>query len=280
MAIIANRTKNKYKAVRGYSNLMLRCQRFIVLIFIIISLQLIYLSPNYKTQYWPLEICGSIMHNSLKSIYNLVNTFYDFKNFTSQLGYLQKENIELKLEIAKLQTVKNNLYITQQENHSLKTHLNVVKDFEYSFVTAPITLVSIGPYSHSLIVQAGKNNGIVAGQVVTYANKLIGRITEVSNNYSKVLLVTDVTSKIPVISANSHIHGIISGNQDGETVLMYTHNDLSLNIGEALITSGDGKYYPPGLIVATVTKIINNEVHTRPAVNLHNVDFVNIIKVL
>lgn len=280
MAIIANRTKDKYKPIHGSSKFLLQSQRFIAIIFIFLSLQLIYFSPNYKSQYWSLEIAGSILHNSLRTIYSTINTFTEFKSSVYQLSQLQKENIELKLTIAKHQNIKNTLYITQQENHSLKKNLNIVENFRYTFVTAPITVVSIGLYSKSLIVQAGERNGIKIGQVVTSGNRLIGRISEVSDNYSKVLLITDITSKIPVISANSRTHGIISGNQDGETILMYTQQDITLQPGEALITSGDGKYYPPGLIVATVTKILDQEVYTKPALDLHNLDFVNIIKIL
>lgn len=278
MAIIENRTRDKYKGVFFHANFFRYFQRFSALFFIIVSLHLIYFSPYHAIRAGTLESTGSIIYATLPYIHGVVDSIKSIEGYNYNVESLKDENLKLKLEIARLKEIEYKAFTIAKENESLRQYTKTVTSPLYDVITARVTLHSTGLYGHSMMLHAGAKDGVEPGQVVVYHDKLIGRITEVSDHYSKVLLITDTTSKVPVVSSTSRMHGIVSVNHDGECVLLYAPSESKLEPGELLITSGEGKYYPHGLIVATIKKIMNNEVTTIPAIDLRYVDFVGIIK--
>ena len=161
------------------------------------------------------------------------------------------------------------------ENKELRKLLKVTDRLEYNYITSRIVGASITPLSSSAVIEAGENNNIKVNNLVINQDGLVGRIINVSNNYSSVMLLSDPNSRVPVITSSSRERGILA-NQGDETLLIYLSEEHKVEVGELIYTSGDGKIYPYGLLVGKIYKINNDGIFVKLSTNLKTLDFVYI----
>jgi rod shape-determining protein MreC len=109
--------------------------------------------------------------------------------------------------------------------------------------------------------------------IVRGRSGLIGRISEVSENYSTVLLVSDHNSRIPVVASTSKVKGIIA-RQGDDLKIIHLEEDHNLAVGETVYTSGDGKIFPKGIPVATVVRVENNTAFIETIEQFNKIEFV------
>lgn len=190
---------------------------------------------------------------------------------------LKEENIALRLENARLRGVEEKFSALKSENLSLKRQLNFVSEPHYNSVPARLISVSASVYRDSATIHAGLSDGVLKDQIVINDNGIVGRVIETSNRFAKVMLITDFGSRIPVISAHSRLQAVVAGIGESRARLLYLPDTTSLQVGEILMTSGDGKLYPAGLPVARVSRITADEVYVTPLVDLSKIDFVSVI---
>ena len=104
---------------------------------------------------------------------------------------------------------------------------------------------------------------------------LIGSVIEVYEKYSRVLLISDINSRIPVRVGENNIKAIISGNNTTKIDLLYLKENLSFNDNDLVYTSGDGGYFNPGIPVGVIKKE-NNSVYINLLNDLSQVQYINI----
>ncbi len=276
MAILANRTKNNNSFLEFLKFLLVILRRSVVFLLIIISILIFIYSPA-KLSSLSLEITGHCASASL-AIYETI--FDKISIITQKLRYfddLTYENIKLKLEIARLKQQQTNLESMKSENDGLKQLFHVVGDKDHTYVTAKLLSVSVNPLNRIAILDAGTKHGVEMNQIVTNKDGLIGRIVTVSDNYSKIMLVNDINSRIPVKSSLSREEGILQGAGDYSQITYLQKNHL-IQHDEAIITSGSGNIYPSGLVVGFVHKVTGDNVVVRPiADDLSSTEFVTIL---
>ncbi len=188
----------------------------------------------------------------------------------SKNAKLEEDNKKLRIQVAKL-------YQMQKENENLKNLLNYIQDLEYKFITAKIVGNSSGPFTRSAIINAGESDSVIKGQAVVNNGGLVGRVVEVGNNSSRVLLLTDINSKIPVISMDSRERSILAGNNTESTKLIYLPKESKIADGEVVLTSGDGEVMPPGILVGRAYKLADGSFEVLPFVKWHNIEYVSIL---
>jgi rod shape-determining protein MreC len=278
MAIIANRLR-KSNTIFGMTHTLQRVfARISILILIILSLQLIYLGPQNAVNTFAFGVSSKIIEVTLTGYGEVISSIRRLSELISSALNLRQENIKLKLELAKLKSIEDLTIATHKENERLKTQLHYAKTLPYESITGRIVSTSTDLYRKSAIVRVERDQGVETGQIVVNNDGVLGRIIEVSDHYSRVLLITDFGSKIPALSSVSSIQVVVSGNNTENPNVLYAQGDKHIKLGELLITSGDGKYYPPGLKIAKVSKIIDKEIQVTPSASLSNADLVNIIK--
>ncbi len=167
----------------------------------------------------------------------------------------------------------SNIYLIQSENKEL---LSVVEEEQYNYVSAKLLSVSLNPFSKTALVSAGVRHGVEVDQIVTNSEGLVGRVIQVSNNYSKIILVNDVNSRIPITTVSSKEKGIMSGYGNGSKILYLPKTHL-VQKGEKVITSGYGNIYPYGITVSYVKKANAEKVLVKPVVDLSKTEFVSIL---
>ena len=125
-------------------------------------------------------------------------------------------------------------------------------------ITAKIILDKDSPFINSVIINKGSNAGIKKGMaVIDYAN-LVGRIVEVNYLSSRVLLLKDLNSRIPVVIEPNGEQAILSGTNSDDMQLNFLPKNHKLEIGNLIFTSGKDGIFFPGIPVGNV-KIVNQE---------------------
>ena len=121
-------------------------------------------------------------------------------------------------------------------------------------VAADTVLDARGPFSNSRLVDAGAEQGVAEGTPVLSDHGLVGRIAGVSARISRVLLLTDVESRTPVMIARTNGRAILTGDGGPNPALNFVRSHDALAAGDRVLTSGDGGVLPRGLPVGSVVK--------------------------
>ena len=194
-----------------------------------------------------------------------------------ELQIIREENAALKFENEKLKSFYINAINTKEENKELQKLLQFsqLKSLDYQAVR----LLSRSDYSHSnnIFINSGSKQGLKENSVVVTSKSMIGRIIEVSDNYSRVLTIYDENSKIPAITSNSRQKGILVG-AGTKMKIKYLEKDHNIQPGDMVFTSGDGDHLPPGLLIGVVTNIGKQEVLVKGVENPNNINLAVIMK--
>ncbi|MBL9010942.1 MAG: rod shape-determining protein MreC [Alphaproteobacteria bacterium] len=118
--------------------------------------------------------------------------------------------------------------------------------------TASVIADTAGPFSRAIIVNAGAQQGVRKGDAALDRFGLVGRVIAVGQASSRVLLLTDTTSHVPVLIEPAGVRAILSGDADGQALIQFVPGGVTLAEGAAIVTSGDGGVLPPGLPVGVV----------------------------
>lgn len=200
------------------------------------------------------------------------------------LGKLQKENANLKDTVNKLQAEVAQLSEAKKENESLRKTLGFVKSHNFSY--EPVEVVAFDPSNirGMVTINKGSNAGLKTGMAVISDGFLVGRISEVTEDSSKVQLVTDPTSAIPVTLQSTTTNGLAKGEIGFGLTMDKIPQGEKIQVGDTVISSGLGGEIPKGLILGKVEKIIKKEnslfisATIRPSANMDDVYRLIVIK--
>jgi len=194
--------------------------------------------------------------------------------FISYLGKLTKrhfttyeQNGFLQEEIIKLKNDKYTSIFLKTENEILKNalSLNNVKSLEEDIsIPAKVMTDQESPYLKSLLINKGMKDGILKGMTVFSKNYLIGTIIETNYLTSRVLLIIDLNSKIPIIIEDSDINAILSGTgKIDDLALDYLPDQFNVGPNKIIFSSGKAGFLVAGMPVAKTYLNKRNEVHIK-----------------
>lgn len=281
MAILANRVKTTnifsdfLETLKGYF------AKSLSVILIIASGLLIYSSENQKAKEFVFDSAAKIINPVNLAYDSLSQNILSTKEYVSDIFKSHSQNIALKLENAKLQKLIDEAARLKAENNMLKKQLKF-KEMPSARTQLSTRLISnfSGMYSKGGVIGVGRKEGIEENQIITSEGKIIGRISYISENYSRVTFVNDIKSRIPVVSSISKEKAIMTGDGHKGGKLLYVADGHKIKVGEHIMSSGDGKYYPYGIPIAKVIKVDNINVYVEPLVDLASVQFVNVLKAI
>ena len=251
-------------------------QRFSLFALIIISCIFIFIETietkplNYLRSF----VKDTIYRGSLlisfpsKGINNLTN--YSKKHINLYRNYIQlkKENDKLKNKISKSDFL-------ELENAQLRKLIEEQVTSSSNLVSARVMLDKQSPYLNSFVINVGSNKKIKNGMAVLDGKNFIGRIVDVNFFSSRVLLVTDLNSKIPIIVEPSGHHGILSGRGTNNTTIEYLPENHTVIDGNKVYTSGKEGIFSPGIPIGEA-KVNVDKVSVLLFSDLTQITFVNI----
>ncbi len=251
-------------------------QRFSLFALIILSIILIF-AETIETK--PLNYLRSFIKDTIyrvslvismpfKSFDNIVEDINEHMNLYNNYSELKIENDELKNNISKSDFL-------ELENTQLRKLIEEQVSSSSNLVSARIMLDKQSPYLNSLIVNIGSNKNIKNGMAVLDGKNFIGRIVDVNFFSSRVLLVSDLNSKISVISEPSAYHAILTGHGKNALSLEYLPKNHNIKDDDKVYTSGKEGIFSPGIPVGIV-KIEKNIVTVSLFSDLSQITFVNV----
>jgi rod shape-determining protein MreC len=164
-----------------------------------------------------------------------------------------------------------------QENKELRSILDFVTSKSSNFKVARVVGRSHQIFNQKIFIDAGKNRDLKEGAVVTGDRGVIGRVAEVGEDKSRLILLNDASSKIPVITSKGRVRAILSGNNSSLMEMLYLPKNHQIEEGDWVFTSGDGDTLPPGLLVGVVKKTSKESVLIAMVEDVNNSDIVTII---
>jgi len=201
-----------------------------------------------------------------------------FVRDVSGLAELQAQNARLEQENARLREWYQMALLLQAENKSLRELLNYKLPPKYSYITSTVVSDSGNAFVKSLLVEAGGRDGVEKGQAVLSGNGLIGRVVQTGQKTSRILLVTDMNSRVPVIVENTQQHGILAGQNDQDPTITRVSNDAEISIGARIVTSGRGGVFPYGIPVGRVFLDDKGEKRVSLSSDMNAIHHVRIVK--
>ena len=251
-------------------------QRFSLFVLVILSVVLIFAEtietrPLNKVRSFVKDVVyrsATIVSFPLKSANNFAGFLENHLNLYSNYNELIKENNELKNNISKTDFL-------ELENSQLRKLIDEQIESPSNLVSARVMIDKQSPYLNSFVINIGSNKGIKNGMAVLDGKNFIGRIVDVNFFSSRVLLVSDLNSKIPVLSEPSGSHAILSGHGTNEPTLEYLSKNNGIQDGDKIYTSGKEGIFTPGLVVGKA-KIEKNKIKVLLFADLDQITFVNI----
>ena len=172
----------------------------------------------------------------------------------AKLGKFKDELVRLRLENNELRKWKYIAGSLNSQNVALRDLYNFVPLPTIKVITGRIISYSGGAFTRSILINVGSKNGARLGQAVMSSFALVGVLVEVTDEYSRVLLTTDLNSQIPVKIQNSSISGILIGDNSQTAKLFFLPQEAVLAQGQVVTTSGRGGVLPPDLPIGLVKR--------------------------
>lgn len=203
---------------------------------------------------------------------------------TRKLDWSFGAEAQLKREVEALQVENRQLAIWRDAATSMSERmqryeelLNLVGEPIPNGVSARVVTETDGPFAETRLANAGSLNGVLDGYVAVNTKGVIGRVIRVGLKSSRILLVTDFNSRIPVMGEISGVRAILAGGRgkDFGQLIDKPENDPFLP-GETLITSGEGNAFPRGLRVGRAVQV-KDEWVAQLALSEAPVDFVRLL---
>ncbi len=195
----------------------------------------------------------------------------------NELANLRADNQRLREDRVRLlqwQAVARRL---EAENNSLRDILNFVPGPQASFVTARVIADSGNAFAHSLLLNAGERDGVSKGQAVITGDGLVGRINSVGARSARLLLITDLNSRIPVVVESTRTRAILAGDNNYRPRLIHLPPGAAVSPGDRVVTSGHGGAFPPGLPVGAVASVSDAAIVVQPFAGRDRLEYVRIV---
>lgn len=189
---------------------------------------------------------------------------------------IRNENEQLLAQNRELRRWQTIALALDSENKQLKAELHWIPDHAPAFVTARVVADAGGAYAKAVLLSVGPHHGIHNGEIALDGRGLVGRVTEVGSRVARVLLITDLNSRIPVIMERSGAHAILVGTNGPRPRLLYWPEASPPQEGEAIVTSAVANAFPADLPVGTVYYNSDHAPEVVPAATLDRLEMVRL----
>ncbi|MEL6641032.1 MAG: rod shape-determining protein MreC [Pseudomonadota bacterium] len=211
---------------------------------------------------------------ALAPVTGLVNLVQDFQSYQQ----LAEQNDDLRRELQRMKAWKEAALQLEQENAKLLDLNNVRLNPQLTYVTGQVLTDSGSPFRQSVLLNVGQRDGIVDGWPTMDGVGLVGRIAGVGNETSRVLLLTDTSSRIPITIQPSGQQAILAGDNTLNPPVEFLENPAVVRPGDQVVTSGDGGVFPADLQVGQVALGNDQRLRVRLSADYERLQFLRVLR--
>ena len=233
----------------------------IIITIIILILIVIFSNREADTSFFE-NIANKLVMPIQNGLTYFKNKVSGNSTFFTDINNLKTENEDLKEKNSQLEQALRELENIKTENETLKEYLSLTEKYgEYKTMPAYVIDKDISNYSKTIIINAGKNDGIEEKMTVIADEGLVGHVISVTNSTAKVRTIIDTSSSISCLMSTNKDSIICKGtlNNNSELKAMYIATDANIIQGDSVDTSGLGGIYPKGIHVGTIKKIVSTQ---------------------
>ncbi|HEX4111408.1 MAG TPA: rod shape-determining protein MreC [Stellaceae bacterium] len=253
-------------------------QRLAVPFFVVVSLLLIFLG---KADLLVLErvrmATADMMAPVLAFLATPAASIAEGIRHVEDLSDVYGENLRLRQDNARLlqwQTVARRLAVENAQLRALTRYQPRGASFS---ISAQVIANSGGAFAHNVLVDAGAREGVARGQAGMTGEGLIGRVAEVGDRTARILLLTDLNSRLPVVVGGAHQRAVLAGDNSSEPLLLFLPLNAAVKVGDRIVTGGAEGVFPPDLPVGVVASIDGDTVRVTPYAELARLDYVRVV---
>jgi len=202
---------------------------------------------------------------------NLLRNFQSYQRVVDQ-------NQELRRELQQMKAWKEAALQLEQENARLLDLNNVRLDPRLTYVTGVVLADSGSPFRQSVLLNIGARDGIVDGWATMDGIGLVGRISGVGDRSSRVILLTDASSRIPAIIQPSGQTALIAGDNSMAPYIDFLENPDQIRPGDRVVSSGDGGVFPSGLLIGQVSSDPGGRLRVRLVADYERLEFLRVLR--
>ena len=188
--------------------------------------------------------------------YRITNTT---KEFFTQHQTLSSDNRELRTLVGVYAARDQKYYSIARENQRLRRQLDATPAVREKFTLAEILSVSANPFSRTVVINKGTDEGIFVGQVALSDNNIYGQVESVTPDSAVIIQLTDLRHDIHVRNTRTGLGALASGTgKFNQLELKHVENSMDIQTGDEFVSSGLGQLFPPDFPVAKVNSVVYN----------------------
>lgn len=210
----------------------------------------------------------------LRPMTSVVKLAKDYQSYEKLL----EQNKELRRELQQMKSWKEAALQLEQENARLLDLNQLRVDSKLTHVSGIVVADSGSPFRQSVLLNIGSRDGIQDGWAAMDGLGLVGRISGVGSSTSRVILLTDNASQIPVIIQPSGQQAILTGDNSYAPPVEFIENVDLVRPGDRIVTSGGGGVLPAGLLIGTLALDPNNRLRARLAADYERLEFLKVLR--
>tara|TARA_B100001059_G_scaffold181515_1_gene182487 strand:- start:1410 stop:2276 length:867 start_codon:yes stop_codon:yes gene_type:complete len=247
------------------------------LVVMLLGLFLLWRIDSPRVERLRMEITDRVIPNFATitaPVTSAVNILRSARSYTR----IYQQNQELRRELQQMKAWKEAALQREQENARLLDLNNVRIDPKFTKITGVVLADSGSPFRQTVLLNVGRRDGIVDGWAAIDGIGLVGRIAGVGERTSRVLLLTDTSSRIAVSIESNGQRAMIVGDNTSRPPLEFLEDPETVRPGDRVVTSGDGGVFPSGLLVGQVTQTQSGRLRVRLAADMQRLEFLRVVR--
>lgn len=247
------------------------------LVVMLLGLFLLWRIDSPRVERLRMEITDRVIPNFATitaPVTSAVNILRSARSYTR----IYQQNQELRRELQQMKAWKEAALQREQENARLLDLNNVRLDPKFTKITGVVLADSGSPFRQTVLLNVGRRDGIVDGWAAIDGIGLVGRIAGVGERTSRVILLTDTSSRIAVSIESNGQRAMIVGDNTSRPPLEFLEDPETVRPGDRVVTSGDGGVFPSGLLVGQVTQTQSGRLRVRLAADMQRLEFLHVVR--
>ncbi len=231
---------------------------------------------NHRAERFRLALLNQIIPNvefftsSIKVISRIV---LDISSFTN----VYEQNQNLKKELHDMKKWREAAIQLEQKNAKLRALNNLKVNRVLDWVSGEVIADSGGIYNSSALLNVGTEDGIIDGSAVVDGLGLVGRISGVEDQISRIILLSDTKSYVPVIIEPNNQEAIVRGDNSSAPLVDFVRGVKKIQPGFRIYTSGTGGVFPQGILIGKVVLSSDKKIRVKLSANINKLDYLRVL---